>query len=156
MQLPRAGPLDRQRARVEKTVGIRGREPLAIAQPLAALAHVGDGNARGFGERPEQRVVGTPADRIDADLQNVVAGQGDDRGLLALRAGGARSALSFVADPRDCVKRHALAKRLDEGRVQFPGAVLVGIAEHGQHHRVAAPGPGRCSRGRPDLKSVTI
>src|SRR5262249_23504779 len=91
----RAGPLDRQRALVEKAVGIRASEPFAIAEPLAGLAHITDGNARDFGERSEQRVVGTPADRVDTDLQNVIAGQGDDRGLLALRAGGARSALAF-------------------------------------------------------------
>ena len=92
-------------------------EPFASAEPLAGLADIADGDARGLDDRSEQRVVGTPADRIDADLQNVIAGQGHDRGLLSLRAGCARSALAFVADPRDCVKRHAFAKRLDEGRV---------------------------------------
>jgi hypothetical protein len=67
----RAGPLDLQRALVEEAVGIRRGQPFAVAEPLAGLGHIANGKAGGFGDRSEQRAVGTPADRIDADLQTL-------------------------------------------------------------------------------------
>ena len=87
---PRAGALDRQRARIEKSLGIVGREPFAAAEFLARRADIADCAPRHLGQRLQECAVGGPAGSVDAQRQDVFPGQRHDRRFRTQRIGRGR------------------------------------------------------------------